>query len=150
MRRTQAATPDRRRRHGPRLFHYSLQYVGPRVTSINIAGRPPKALLLKNVNLFFREARASPAGPNTTHRPLYSPLHPGFTRSCLGGLCSLVWAGSPSPLRVSAQCSASWPDGSTRLGLEPTVTTTTTCTQAVLRWLSSWSLAMHAELVRLW
>ena len=38
-----------------------------------------------------------------------------------------VWSGqvSPSPLRVSTQCSASWPDGSTRLGLEPTVTTTT-------------------------
>ncbi len=49
-----------------------------------------------------------------------------FTRSCLGGLCSPVWAGSPSPLRVSTQCSASWPDGSTRLGLEPSVTTTTT------------------------
>jgi hypothetical protein len=43
----------------------------------------------------------------------------------LGGLCSLVWAGSPSPLTVSTQCWASWPDGSTRLGLEPTVTTTT-------------------------
>ncbi len=38
-----------------------------------------------------------------------------------------VWSGqvSPSPLRVSSQCSASWPDGSTRLGLEPTVTTST-------------------------
>ncbi len=39
-----------------------------------------------------------------------------------------VWSGqvSPSPLRVSTQCSASWPGGSTRLGLEPTVTTATT------------------------
>ncbi len=39
-----------------------------------------------------------------------------------------VWSGqvSPSPLRVSTQCSASWPVGSPRLGLEPTVTTTTT------------------------
>ncbi len=46
-------------------------------------------------------------------------MPPGFTQSCLGGFCSLVWAGSPSPLRVSPQCSASWPDGSTRLGLEP-------------------------------
>jgi hypothetical protein len=43
-------------------------------------------------------------------------------RACLGVLCSLVWAGSSWSLRVSAQCSASWPDGSTRSGLEPTVT----------------------------
>jgi hypothetical protein len=33
--------------------------------------------------------------------------------------------GPRSSLRASAQCSASWPDGSTRLGLEPTATTTT-------------------------
>ncbi len=39
-----------------------------------------------------------------------------------------VWSGqvSLSSLRVSTQCSASWRDGSTRLGLEPTVTTTST------------------------
>jgi hypothetical protein len=55
-------------------------------------------------------------------KPFAPRMPPGFTRSCLGGLCSLVWAGSPSPLRVSTHCSASWPDGSIRLGLEPTVT----------------------------
>jgi hypothetical protein len=30
-----------------------------------------------------------------------------------------------SSLRISVQCSPSWPDGSTHWGLEPTVTTTT-------------------------
>ncbi len=47
-------------------------------------------------------------------------IPPGFTRSCR--VACAVWSGrqvhSPSPLRVSTQCSASWPaDGSTRLGL---------------------------------
>jgi hypothetical protein len=41
-------------------------------------------------------------------------MPPGFTRSCLGGLCSLVWADSSSSPRVSVQCSASWPVGSTQ------------------------------------
>ncbi len=47
-----------------------------------------------------------------------------------------VWSGqvSPSPLRVSTQCSASWPDGSTRLGLEPTVTTPRVDGAMVVEW----------------
>ncbi len=105
--------------HDDPITYQIITFTGP----CSVAARQLLSGLVVNLLWGYRDSPPNGAPSGELPRGYGSLcMPPGFTRSCLVG--SLVWTGCSSPLRVSTQYSASWPDGSTRLGLEPAVTPT--------------------------